>query len=183
MRSFLKMLLSACGPHVQCIGNAAIFVTFQTVAHNLSVGKRKNRFGNGTQDESGGQWGNDAVPTGCVTDPSCASAERESLGGLGRRSRPEKAFSVQDSARKACCSAGFDAPVQLWIRRGGQTRPGRRWARICGPAMTRTTAAQMTATPANTPGVAGSSKTRMPTVTAVSGSMTPRMEAMVEPMR
>ena len=49
--------------------------------------------------------------------------------------------------------------------------------------MTRTTAAQMTATPLKTAKVAGSSKTRMPTVTAVSGSPTPRMEARVEPMR
>ena len=54
---------------------------------------------------------------------------------------------------------------------------------ICGPAMTRITAAQMTATPLKTAKVAGSSKTRMPTVTAVSGSPTPRMEARVEPMR
>ncbi len=49
--------------------------------------------------------------------------------------------------------------------------------------MTSSTEAAMSATPPARDGLKGSPNTRMPTATAVSGSMTPSTETRVEPMR
>lgn len=51
------------------------------------------------------------------------------------------------------------------------------------PSMTRITDAAIKATPATSDILNGSLNTRIPTTTAVTGSITPRMDVSVEPMR
>ena len=54
---------------------------------------------------------------------------------------------------------------------------------ICLPSITSTTEAAIRATPATSDRLKGSWNTRMPTATAVTGSITPMMDVSVEPMR
>lgn len=74
-------------------------------------------------------------------------------------------------------------PCRVCGRLPAQARQARKKARIWPPSMTSSTEAAISATPAASAGLNGSWKTSMPTITAVNGSMTPRTEVMVEPMR
>ena len=53
----------------------------------------------------------------------------------------------------------------------------------CLPSITSTTEAAISSTPATSDRLIGSLNTKMPTATAVTGSITPKIEVRVEPIR